>query len=160
MQSADSISPLIDLHQAAALVFLVLGITLCGCTKSTEAFDEVPKISLVSVSATDIVQQQDMLTVTIYYEDGDGDLGSDDPDFNPVRVHDSRLEFPDYYFLPPLAPLDHSIPIQGTLDIDIFPIILLGNGQTETAVFSISIQDRAGNESNTIKTPEITIHRN
>lgn len=131
-------------------------IAFFGCVKD-EPINELPVIKYISVSAETIIQQQDKLIVTIYYEDGNGDLGSEDPDVNLVRVKDSRLEFADYYYLQPLAPLDYELPIQGMLDIEIFPIILIGNGTQEQAVFTISIEDRAGNQSNEIKTPEITI---
>ena len=143
--------------QGAALVSF-FGIAFFACTKD-EPVQNVPFIKYLGISTETIIQQQDKLIVTIYYEDGDGDLGSDNPDVNLVRVKDSRLPFADYYYLPPLAPLDHELPIQGELDIEIFPIILIGNGSQETAVFTISLEDRAGNQSNEITTPQVTILR-
>jgi hypothetical protein len=48
-------------------------------------------------------------------------------------------------------------PIQGTLEFQINSTFILGNAQQETTTFNIQIKDRAGNWSNVVTTPTITI---
>ncbi|MCB0625086.1 MAG: hypothetical protein KDC43_14525, partial [Saprospiraceae bacterium] len=80
-------------------------------------FDTKPLIDLVAISADTLVEFQENLVLTISYKDGDGDLGTSDPDVNSIFVQDNRLEKPDEYYLPPLAPEEAKISIQGQLDL-------------------------------------------
>ena len=116
-----------------------------------------PQIKLESFSNDAIVQFTDSLAVEISYEDGDGDLGSADPDFNSIFVQDARLAQADEYYVPPLAPENASISIQGKLQINLAPTFLLGNGTQETTTYSLYMIDRAGNRSNTIEIGPISI---
>jgi hypothetical protein len=122
-------------------------------------FDLEPRIELKAVSQDTLVEFLDQLVIKIAYEDGDGDLGTSDPDVNSVFVKDSRLEKADEYYLPPLAPEDAEISIQGDFDLQLSTTFLLGNGSKEEMVLSIYVVDRAGNQSNTIETPPITLIR-
>lgn len=132
-----------------------------SCTKTTinsdPLFDLEPAIKLESFSSASIVQFTDSLAVEISYEDGDGDLGSEDPDFNSIFVQDARLSKADEYYVPPLAPVDATLSIQGKLLINLAPTFLLGNGTQETTTFSLYMIDRAGHQSNTIEIGPITI---
>ncbi|TVR81670.1 MAG: hypothetical protein EA412_02570 [Chitinophagaceae bacterium] len=142
------------------LIYIVL-IPLFGlfsCSKK-EVLDEVPYIELVSVEPLEMIQFKDTLTITIRYEDGNGDLGFADADSNALYVHDQRLDKADMFYVPPLAPLDAEVHISGKLDIQIGNTFLIGNGPSEKTRFYIKIRDRAGNMSNEIVTPEITILR-
>ncbi len=142
-----------------SLLFYLPVILVLGCTKvSEEPFYELtPRIELVEVVNNTVIQFIDSISLTILYEDGDGDLGNADPDINSIFVKDSRLENPDEYYLGPLAPAGENISINGTLNINLSPTFLLGNGTTEEMVLSIYVVDRAGNQSNTIETETITI---
>ena len=132
-----------------------------ACTKTIintdPVFDLVPKIKLESINKQQIIQFTDSLAVEISYEDGDGDLGSEDPDFNSIFVQDARLSKADEYYVPPLAPADATISIQGKLLINLAPTFLLGNGSQETTTYTMYMIDRAGNQSNTIEIGPITI---
>jgi hypothetical protein len=141
------------------LLFYLPAILVLGCTKvSNEPFyDLAPRIELVGVENDMVVQFTDSIFVTILYEDGDGDLGNTDPDLNSIFVKDSRLENADEYYLGPLAPAGETISINGTLKLKLSPTFLLGNGTTEKMVLTIFVKDRAGNQSNSIETPPITI---
>ncbi len=134
-------------------------IFVLGCTKvSNDPFyDLTPRIELLEVSKETVIQFSDSISVTILYEDGDGDLGNPDPDVNSIFVKDSRLEKADEYYLGPLAPVGSQISINGTLNIKLSPTFLLGNGTEEKMVLSIYVIDREGNQSNTIETGIITI---
>ena len=138
---------------------LFLAILVWGCTKVSDEpfYDLTPRIELVEVANETVVQFTDSISVTILYEDGDGDLGNTDPDINSIFVKDSRLEKADEYYLGPLSPDGAKISINGTLKLKLSPTFLLGNGTVETMVLSIYIVDRAGNQSNTIETGTITI---
>ena len=140
------------------ILFSILLISL-GCeTVSDElSFDRVPKIRIVEASHNTLVQFQDSLVLKIEYEDGDGDLGTSNPDVNSIFVQDSRLENPDEYYLPPLAPESSTVSITGTFNLVLLPTFLLGNGTEEKVIFSIKLFDRAGNVSNEVETEEITV---
>jgi len=142
-----------------SLLFYLPAILVLGCTKvSNDPFYELtPRIELVEVTNETVVQFTDSISVTILYEDGDGDLGTADPDVNSIFVKDSRLELADEYYLGPLAPNGEKISINGTINLNLSPTFLLGNGTTEKMVLSIYVVDRAGNQSNTIETQPITI---
>jgi hypothetical protein len=135
---------------------------LSGCVVINDEppFPETPAIRLVEISQDTILQFEETLILTLAYEDGDGDLGTSDPDVNTIYVQDSRLNVPDEYYLGPLAPEESTIPIQGQLNVQLSPTFLLGNGQQETTILSIYMIDRAGNRSNTVETDPILILRN
>ena len=119
----------------------------------------VPRIALVKIEPTQVKQFTDSLKITFNYEDGDGDLGNDNADINSLEVQDERLTKADYYHVPPLAPVDARIRIKGQMTMNLRNVFLLGTGNLETTSFTVRIKDRAGNWSNPIKTPEITITR-
>ena len=140
-------------------LFYLPTILVCACTKVSDEpfYDLTPKIELIEVGNETVVQFTDSISLTISYEDGDGDLGNADPDINSIFVKDSRLEIADEYYLGPLAPAGEKISINGTLKLNLSPTFLLGNGSEEKMVLTIYVLDRAGNKSNTIETQAITI---
>jgi hypothetical protein len=118
-----------------------------------------PVIKFISISATEVVQYKDSLEIKFEYSDANGDLGEINPDQNAIYVKDRRLSKPDYYFIPPLAPPTSSVFIKGELIVKIKNTFLLGTAHKETTNFEIKLKDRAGQWSNTIVTPEITIKK-
>ncbi len=142
-------------------LFIIGVLGIFSCTKIIEdpVFDTTPRIELVGLSTNQVVEFQDSLIVTIRYEDGDGDLGDENPDVNSIFIKDARLEEADGYYLAPLAPAGASISITGELDIILFTPFILGNGASESTQFSIYVVDRSGNQSNTIETESIQIIR-
>ena len=69
------------------LAILALGLGLSSCTETTIAdLSPVPKISLEKVEPEDIQAFEDLIYLTISYEDGNGDLGEIDPDLPSVFV--------------------------------------------------------------------------
>jgi hypothetical protein len=141
--------------------FLISIWTQISCTKRTDelSFPVEPVITLDSISQDTLIEFQDRLILHLSYQDGDGDLGTSNPDINSIFIKDSRLENADEYYLPPLAPETATISIQGTFDVELSPTFLLGNGTEENTIFSLFLKDRAGNESNTVETSEILIVR-
>lgn len=137
---------------------LLLALIWAGCKKKLpNGFSEEPEIRLVSVEPTSIQQFVDSIIITLEYKDGNGDLGFENPDSLSLRVQDSRLTKPDWYFVKPLAPPDSDVPIQGLLTFRLSGTFLLGNGNQETTIFTIDLKDRSNNWSNQVQTPMITI---
>ncbi len=134
---------------------------LAACTKVTQTSvgDPVPVIRFVKVGSTNIKQFKDSVNITFTYEDGDGDLGYQNADINSLEVKDSRLQKPDMYYVAPLAPVDSKVHISGQLTMKLKNLFLIGTGNIEKTTLQVRIQDRAGNWSNIIITPEITITR-
>ena len=140
-----------------------------ACTKETTSLTEndpnapvgdAPSITLLQVAPTTAQQYVDSIAFTIQYLDGDGDLGNVNPDIPSIKVIDNRdpdLLIFDYH-LSPRTPEGSELAIQGELSIVLPNSILIDDtNQSETTTFSISITDRAGNESNLVETETITI---
>ncbi len=126
----------------------------CKKKKKSEALAPEPVIELVNVTPTNIEQFTDSVLVTIKYKDNNGDIG----DEYSLSVKDSRLVNADWYHVQPLAPLGHELKFEGTIQVKINTMFLLGNGTQEFSTLSIKLKDRAGNWSNEISTPAITIN--
>lgn len=141
----------------ACVVILLVWMLASGCKKDVVEADPVPFLKIESVTPTTVTQFVDSVVVMLSYDDGDGDLGFSDPDSTALEVTDSRFSLPDYYFVQPLAPIGEPIHIRGTLRVELTAPFLLGNGTSETIQYRIRILDRAGNWSNEVTTPDITI---
>jgi hypothetical protein len=138
----------------ASLVWLVL----LSCSKDERLpFATIPEIELIGVSHDTIIEFQDVLTLSIGYFDGDGDLGFEEPDRYALFVRDVRLEDFDGFFIGPVSPPDTTIAIQGNLDIEFPSLFVFGNSNAETTHFEIKMIDRAGNESNVLSTEDVVI---
>ncbi|MCR9285875.1 hypothetical protein OAF63_00935 [Saprospiraceae bacterium] len=152
------------------ILFLFIFCGAFGCTKETITtndnnnptpdISEVPEITLIGVSQTTVVSGIDSLSFVINYTDGDGDLGTEDPDETSIEIIDQRdsetLIF--NYHLQPLAPLGNEIAITGELNIVLdHTIVLDDSNDSETTTFTIRLKDRAGNWSNILETETITI---
>lgn len=142
------------------VILLLVGLmVLMACKKDkVSVYDKVPEIRLEEVNATSIKQFQDSILITIEYKDGDGNVGFEHPDSLALKVLDSRLTAPDWYFVPPLSPVGEEIPVSGILTFRLNGTFLLGNGGAEKTTFHITLRDRDNNWSNEIATPEITIN--
>ena len=62
----------------------------------------------------------------ISYKDGDGDIGTEDPDEYTLLIHDSRLPAADEYHIQPLTPPSSKIQIEGELQINLAGLFVLG----------------------------------
>ncbi|MBK9283939.1 MAG: hypothetical protein IPM51_06410 [Sphingobacteriaceae bacterium] len=140
---------------------IIMGSFLQSCKKKEEpAPAPEPEIELISVTPTTLTQYSQFIDVKIKYKDNNGDLGDASPEVHSVEVKDSRLQNPDTYHLKPLAPSsDKNIPIEGEVTIKLNTLFLLGQGNSEITTLKIKIKDRAGNWSNEISSPSITINK-
>lgn len=140
-----------------------------SCKKKTTTIDTdplgdismIPEIELLEVAPLNVVQYEDSISFKIKYIDGDGDLGEQDPDIKSIFITDNRVpnDLIFDFHLSPRAPLDAEIAIQGELDIVLNNTILVDDGLSpETTTFSLYIVDRAGNQSNVIVSPQVTVN--
>lgn len=142
------------------LILLTCLITFSSCNKDDgPPFSVIPEIELVSISTDTVVQFSDILIITIEYRDGDGDIGQENPDVNSIFVRDARLENYDGFYIGPIAPIGTEVAITGQLNIEFPSLFLFGNGSAENTFFYLYLVDRAGNQSNEIITPTVTIVR-
>ncbi|HEY3386996.1 MAG TPA: hypothetical protein VGK46_10820 [Saprospiraceae bacterium] len=132
-----------------------------GCSSGDDitAYPDIPEIQLLEVSHDTIRQYQDALVIRIFYKDGNGDIGFEDPQEYALFVRDIRLENFDGFYVGPIAPPDANVPIQGELTIEFPSLFLFGNGAVEQTRFEIKMIDRAGNESNLLETDVVSIIR-
>lgn len=135
----------------------ILLVLMNACEEDAWPLEVVPKITLQEIAPTTVKQFEDSIRIVVAYEDGDGDIGFFNPDSLSLSVQDTRLENPDYYYVPPLTPHGDSLSIKGTLKVVIRNTFLLGNGGNETTRYEIRLKDRQGHWSNTALTPVITI---
>ncbi len=140
-------------------VFLIQIATLFSCGK-VENMSKIPEIEFVSFSKNPIKAFEEQLIITISYKDGDGDLGENASDVKNLFITDSRNGVEYKMRIKQLAPDNANIQIQGTLEIEMSNVPLINlNSSEETLTYKIKIKDRAGNLSNIINTPVLTVLR-
>lgn len=142
--------------------FLIITITLLfvACVKPPE-YPLEPYIDVVSINQNSFVElDDDSLSVTIYFEDGDGDIGSDDQ----VNMfwEDSRV--PGYeipFKIPTIESQGNVKAISGTITT-YYPITFCidDDDAVDSFYYRIYIKDRAGNISNTDSTDMIFLQCN
>ena len=138
----------------------VLFIFFLSCNEDNGIpYSETPEIELIGISHDTVVQYQEVLTLTIRYRDGDGDIGYESPDKYAVHVRDTRLEKFDGFYVGPVAPPGSEVPVEGKIDIEFPNLFVFGNGRAEKTFFEIKMMDRAGNESNVLVTDAVVILR-
>lgn len=152
---------------ALAVLFSSL---LFYCVKPPDYPDE-PVITYKSMTRTTLRQGTgtfDTTHVTITFTDGDGDLGNEDS--LDVFVFDGRDQFLKSKFRLPFIPPEGSgngisgeIKLRLNTSCCIFPGNVLPpcspstDFPTDTLVYEIYIKDRAGHESNRVKTAPIIL---
>lgn len=156
------------------MVRLIPGLLLAlmlvlSCSKPPD-YDDTPRITYAGVSRTTILQgadNSDTLRIFFDFEDGDGDIGSNNT--NNVFVIDKRTgNITDRFTIPEIPPDGAGNGVSGTISILKFneccifpdgvpPCIVYTPQPTDTVVFEIYMQDLAGNESNRIETEPIVL---
>lgn len=130
-----------------------------ACKKDSVEFNAIPEIELVSLGPNQVFEYTQDVVLTIRYKDGDGDLGENNAGVKNCFVTDNRIGTVSSYRIQQLSPDGSSIPISGTLNIELGGMGIT-NGSTEQDVsFSIYVVDRAGNRSNTLNTSSIRIRK-
>ena len=152
---------------------IALFITLVGCATSCvrEAqFSDIPAIEFLGQSKNEISQgalMEDSLYVRFSFQDGDGDIG--DAENINVFLTDTRQNFATEFRIPDLAENTTGLGIEGEVTMLIFTTCCLydDNSQapctpstsqpTDEVIYTLQIQDRAGNLSNIIELDPITV---
>lgn len=116
-----------------------------------------PILEFVSLSPDTVIANEDTLTLWLKYEDSEGDLGEESPEIRTLSIKDSRLPEADFFHVQPLAPIGAKVWIKGTLAVHIPNLFLMSVAESEEAVFTARIQDRAGNWSEPTQSPPVHI---
>ncbi len=147
------------------ILFVCVLFVFNACVDPPE-YPEEPVIEFVSISKTNVVsqflQQEDSLAITISFTDGDGDLGNDDNSLD-VMLIGSNFNDTSYFKLPviPQQGVGNGISGEATFSMDENYFCCLSCfapvDETNAQFYTIRIKDIAGNFSNPVVTPEITI---
>ncbi|TVR80997.1 MAG: hypothetical protein EA412_04035 [Chitinophagaceae bacterium] len=162
---------------------LLSALFLTSCVDPPD-YSEVPEIEFITFSPQ-LVGTEDTLQIVFFFKDGDGDLGFEsfsEPDSLGCDLCDSTcFDEPEFsifvtrnktgclipFNMPYIPPKGSSRAISGNVTLSLFDIGCLPpdggslgditDQETDTVYFYIQLKDRAGNFSNVIQTPEITL---
>jgi len=123
------------------------------------AFSEIPEIRFEGLSHDTILEYENILTITFKFQDGDGDLGFEEPESYAIFIRDARLANFDGFYLGPVAPPGTTIAVQGKLKVEFPSLFVFGNSQFERTRYYIYMVDRRGHKSNEIITPDVIIKK-
>lgn len=153
------------------IVIFTLLLTIAGMTSciKPESYPVEPVLEWVGWSDSTLLQgsfNQDSITLTFNFTDGDGDIG-DDTQIN-VFLKDIRDGFVAQKFSIPKVPLEEAKRgISGTVNLVIYSTCCyFADGkqpctktedQTNELVYEITMQDRAGNTSQPILTAPLQL---
>jgi hypothetical protein len=142
-----------------ALLSLIL--LFIGCTKKSDEapFSIKPEIRLVSMKPQTLIAGRDSVSFQIEYQDGDGDLGDSKADAQNLFLTDTRIGAVYPYRIPRIVPSDIKVPIKGSFTFSLPNTFLTDSVPSQQTSFTIRLRDRAGNESNTLTTPALTIKK-
>jgi hypothetical protein len=121
--------------------------------------DPVPNILSVTVSPQSVVEYQDSIIFSVEYRDGDGDLGENSATAHNLFLVDNRINVTEEFRIRELAPSGAEIPITGTLKVVLRNTGITDNSNSQTFDYTIYLRDRAGNESEHVVTPQVTVVR-
>lgn len=160
------------------LLLLLLPMLVASCLDAPE-YPVEPVITFKSLNKSEIFtalkgnqiqnQIQDSIKITISFTDGDGDLSNLAGDSIDIFLTDSRLGIQVPFALPDIPIEGTGNGISGDIILDVVnsagvccifrnePCVADPRMPTDTFSYAIQIRDRAGNLSNSIQTPPITI---
>lgn len=140
------------------VVLSVIVLLTASSCKKEETISATPAIRFVSISPNPAIKNTDEIDILIEYTDGDGDLGENTPDKKNVFVTDERNNVTYEFRISQLSPTT-GIIIKGKLNIHLPAQGFMDDTHTsETATYKIFVMDRAGNMSNEVITPALTIN--
>ena len=79
-------------------------------------------------------------------------------DAHNLFLTDNRVGVTYEYRIQELAPSGSSLIIRGNLDVVLNTTAITNGSNSQNVTYSIYVKDRAGNQSNTVTTSDITIH--
>jgi hypothetical protein len=145
---------------------LLLLITLTSCPAPPE-YPPIPRIDFVSMSRDTVIQSLDSNVITISFEDGDGDIGSDDVE-NLFLTDITLVNRVQKFKIPRISQQGIGNGISGKIDIVIepgsmccdstkFSCVPETGAPMETIIYNIYLEDRAGNASNVLQLPPLRL---
>lgn len=154
-------------------ILLIFFSGLIACYERVELPAE-PSLSFVGLDKSTILQgfsKEDSLTITLELKDGDGDIGFSTADsiVNSIYIRDLRTGNISEQFNIPEIPENISVNgIEAQLELKIYttcclfpdnipPCSVIETYPFDTIIYEITIQDRAGNISEPVRTSPITI---
>lgn len=167
-----------SLMTAKIIVYIAIVTLFASCLSKPE-FSKTPAITFKNITIAEPPNTNggksygDDITVAIDFQDGDGDLGTNDTSIKSFQLGTLRkqfgafvpVNFPSNFTFggnfPPLSNVPNS-PIKGELRNTVpfayelftsFPRIRRG----DTVKFTIQVVDRAGNKSNTVESSEVIL---
>ena len=144
------------------LLISAMFIVFLGCDK--QKFPVEPSIEFISIAPALVNETRgDSILITIGFEDGDGDLGSNDTTFQDLFYHIMRANAFDTLLglrLPFIDTAGSSNAISGEIEL-IFDSFFLVQPpfSSDTIHYEIYVKDRAGHQSNTVVTDKIIVER-
>jgi hypothetical protein len=144
---------------AMALMFLA-----SSCISPPE-YPPEPFLEFASITRTDFSESlNEPIVLRVSFTDGDGDIGHGTPSAGDttrnVFLEDSRVPgFPINYHIDAVEGVGNVSAISGFIDLRFNPgfFACLGSEPSDTLSLSLYLIDRAGNRSNTIRTPVLTL---
>jgi len=136
------------------LLFVVGGLSSCK-EDGGEIFSPIPEIELISVSPTQVIAFRDSVVFELNYTDGDGDLGSMTED--NLFIEDDRIQVTHGFRVQEIVPNGEQVPITGSLRVILPNTIITDGSNSQSVTFIVYMKDQAGNESNRISSPSITV---
>lgn len=159
------------------LLGVLASILAVGCALAP-GFSDTPYIEFVSFDDTEMNQfggapNSDSIFLTLYFEDGDGDLGIEGIGTPNIRFIDNRTGQETEKFTMPMIPTEGAgNGVSGEIKLKlyntccVFPDNIIDPCEappqypTNDLSFKIVMEDRAGNISDTITTPPIILRCN
>lgn len=135
---------------------LLIGL-LSACQPGETLVPVVPEIELLEVGPQTVTAFKDSISFQVKYTDGDGDLGTNDDTERNVFIVDNRIGTQHAFRLQQLAPDGATIPITGTFRVALPNTLITDNSTEQKVIFTLYVVDRAGNESNRVDSPELTV---
>ena len=136
---------------------ILISLTLAiGCKENGgELFSPIPEIELISVSPMQVTAFRDSIIFEINYTDGDGDLGSMTE--NNLFIVDERIQVEHGFRIQEIVPNGEEVAITGSLRIELPNTLITNGSSSEMVTFTLYIKDQAGNESNRVSSPPLTV---
>ena len=139
---------------------LVVSLIVSSCKKDSESFGDTPEIGFNRIYPAQVKEYVDKFYIEIAYKDGNGDLGSANPDSSNITVTDTRSNLEYGFRLRDLSTPNGDPNIKGTLIIEMPPTAILDSANTtENTTFTVVVEDQKGNLSNKVETGRLTITR-
>lgn len=141
---------------AGAVIFSVM--LFSSCEKDAPVYSQTPAIELLSVSPSSVTENQ-TITFSIKYTDGDGDLGQDKENVYNLFLTDTRVNVTYQYRIKQLAPDNSTIAITGTLNVKLNGTAITDGSLSQDVIYTLYVVDRAGHQSNVVTCPAVNLHK-